>query len=206
MHACGFPASGFSSKTPLATRGTFFLSHLLDGDPASNTLSWRWTAGLQTVGKHYIARAENIEKFTQGKFNPIGQLNETPEAIIENFDNPKPVWHKSQTVEKPAHTVTLIVTEEDVNPSEYPDWNFDSLISLQNIPAHKILQISEKVLKHRKECLLEACELIREQKDISAHIQCNSLNELENALKATNNHAFSSGNLLSAYIRHCPKQ
>ena len=162
----------FTLKLPWQLGAHFFLSHLLDGDPASNTLSWRWTAGLQTVGKHYIARAENIEKFTQGKFNPIGQLNETPEAIVDNFENPKPIWHKSQTVEKPAHAVTLIITEEDVNPSEYPDWNFDSLISFQNVTANEDLQISEKVLKHRKDCLLEACELIREQKDISAHIHC----------------------------------
>ena len=27
----------------------FFLRHLLDGDPASNTLSWRWVCGLHTA-------------------------------------------------------------------------------------------------------------------------------------------------------------
>lgn len=34
----------------------FFYRHLLDADPASNTLSWRWVAGLQTRGKTYLAR------------------------------------------------------------------------------------------------------------------------------------------------------
>ena len=34
-------------------------------------------AGLQTIGKNYIARADNIYKFTNYKYNPVNQLNET---------------------------------------------------------------------------------------------------------------------------------
>jgi deoxyribodipyrimidine photo-lyase len=41
----------------------FFFRHLLDADPASNTLSWRWVAGLQTPGKTYLVRLSNLEKF-----------------------------------------------------------------------------------------------------------------------------------------------
>jgi deoxyribodipyrimidine photo-lyase len=41
----------------------FFFRHLLDADPASNTLSWRWVAGLQTAGKTYIVRLSNLEKY-----------------------------------------------------------------------------------------------------------------------------------------------
>jgi len=50
----------------------FFLRHLLDGDPASNTLGWRWVAGLQTIGKTYLARPDNIRKYTQNRFDPKG--------------------------------------------------------------------------------------------------------------------------------------
>ena len=42
----------------------FFLRHLIDGDAASNTLSWRWVAGLHTKGKTYLARADNIARYT----------------------------------------------------------------------------------------------------------------------------------------------
>ena len=45
----------------------FFLKHLLDGDEAVNTLSWRWVAGLQTRGKSYLATKSNIHKFTDGR-------------------------------------------------------------------------------------------------------------------------------------------
>ena len=47
----------------------FFLKHLLDGDEAVNTLSWRWVAGLHTKGKTYLARASNIEKYTNGRYS-----------------------------------------------------------------------------------------------------------------------------------------
>ena len=46
----------------------FFLKHLLDGDVSSNTLSWRWVAGLQTFGKKYIATEDNINKYTNNRF------------------------------------------------------------------------------------------------------------------------------------------
>ncbi|MBU6300161.1 MAG: hypothetical protein KGS60_01295 [Verrucomicrobia bacterium] len=41
----------------------FFFRHLLDADPASNTLSWRWVSGLQTPGKTYLVRLSNLEKY-----------------------------------------------------------------------------------------------------------------------------------------------
>ena len=55
-------------KLPWELGADFFLTHLLDGDPASNTLSWRWVAGLHTQGKNYLASEENIIKFTNGRF------------------------------------------------------------------------------------------------------------------------------------------
>ena len=44
----------------------FFFRHLLDADPASNTLSWRWVAGLQTPGKTSLVRLSNLEKYARG--------------------------------------------------------------------------------------------------------------------------------------------
>ena len=73
----------FTLRLPWQIGADFFMTHLLDGDPASNTLSWRWVAGLHTKGKHYLARAENIARFTEGRFNPTGQLNEGAEALVE---------------------------------------------------------------------------------------------------------------------------
>ena len=53
-------------------RGVLSSKHLVDGDPASNTLSWRWVAGLQTKGKTYLATRDNISRYTEGRFAPQG--------------------------------------------------------------------------------------------------------------------------------------
>ena len=50
-------------KLPWQLGADLFPQHLLDGDPASNTLSWRWVAGLHTAGKNYLARASNLEQY-----------------------------------------------------------------------------------------------------------------------------------------------
>lgn len=50
-------------RLPWQLGAAFFLRHLLDGDAASNTLSWRWVAGLHTAGKRYLVRRSNIEKY-----------------------------------------------------------------------------------------------------------------------------------------------
>lgn len=48
---------------PWAAGARFFFDHLLDADAASNTLGWRWVAGLQTPGKTYLARRDNLAKY-----------------------------------------------------------------------------------------------------------------------------------------------
>ena len=60
----------FTLGLPWQLGANFFMNHLYDGDPASNTLSWRWVAGLQTVGKNYLATSSNIAKYTAGKYRP----------------------------------------------------------------------------------------------------------------------------------------
>jgi deoxyribodipyrimidine photo-lyase len=51
------------ARLPWQLGAEFFFRHLLDADSASNTLSWRWVAGLQTRGKSYLVRRSNVEKY-----------------------------------------------------------------------------------------------------------------------------------------------
>ena len=79
----------------------FFLRHLVDGDAASNTLSWRWVGGLHTKGKHYLARADNIARYTaghphgplaaQGLADDAEPLEEAQEYGRQKLDLPAPV-------------------------------------------------------------------------------------------------------------------
>lgn len=59
-------------RLPWELGADFFMRHLLDGDAASNTLSWRWVAGLHTAGKTYLPRRQNLEKYL-------------PEALLRRY-------------------------------------------------------------------------------------------------------------------------
>jgi len=72
----------FTLKLPWQKGAEFFLRELYDGDAASNILSWRWVAGIQTKGKNYIAQNWNINKFTNNKYKDL-KLNENPQPIID---------------------------------------------------------------------------------------------------------------------------
>ena len=70
----------FTLKLPWQKGAEFFMKHLFDGDAASNTLSWRWVAGIQTKGKNYLAQSWNITKFSNNKYKNV-RLNETAPPI-----------------------------------------------------------------------------------------------------------------------------
>ncbi len=105
----------FTLRLPWVLGADFFLRHLLDGDPASNTLGWRWVAGLQTRGKHYVARAENIARFTDGRFDPRGQLDEAP-LPLDGPPPPAPRPIPGGGRPDPALRSGLILTEDDLSP------------------------------------------------------------------------------------------
>jgi deoxyribodipyrimidine photo-lyase len=106
----------FTLRLPWQLGADFFYKHLLDGDAASNTCSWRWVAGLHTKGKHYLARASNIAAHTNGRFDPMGQLNEHADAILEAYSVPGPM-----SLTNPSYAsqdrVGLLVTSDDLNPA-----------------------------------------------------------------------------------------
>ncbi|WP_141939761.1 FAD-binding domain-containing protein [Microbacterium sp. SLBN-154] len=81
----------FTLRLPWQLGADFFYRHLLDGDAASNTLSWRWVAGLQTVGKTYLATASNIERYTEGRFRPQGLATIAPALSEEPLPPRSPI-------------------------------------------------------------------------------------------------------------------
>ena len=104
----------FTLRLPWALGADFFLRHLVDADAASNTLSWRWVAGLQTAGKTYLATADNIARFTNGRFVPKGLA--TIATMPADVATPalRPLPHAAFfDAHKPAY---LLVTPEDMHP------------------------------------------------------------------------------------------
>jgi deoxyribodipyrimidine photo-lyase len=102
----------FTLRLPWELGADLFLRHLLDGDAASNTLSWRWVGGLQTIGKHYVARADNIARWTGGRFDPSGELDETA-APLPPEPLPAPA-RLSPRETPPPGDAALLLHEEDL--------------------------------------------------------------------------------------------
>ena len=88
---------------------------MLDGDPASNTLSWRWVSGLHTPGKTYLATASNIAKFTNNRFYPDGQLATHAPAPARPTVYPLDALPRTQSL-KPNERFGLLITEDDCFP------------------------------------------------------------------------------------------
>ena len=104
----------FTLRLPWELGADFFLRHLLDGDPASNTLSWRWVGGLQTPGKTYLATADNIAKNTHGRFRPTGLAPEAAPPPMQPLPAPRPAPQGDRL--DTSQPSLLLVTEEDLSP------------------------------------------------------------------------------------------
>ena len=152
------------------------MKHLLDGDPASNTLGWRWVAGIQTQGKHYLASEWNIKKFTNNRFNQI-KLNEnaipkisekTYTIIKQDFINPSIDEQK-----------TLVIFDNNLSfeSSNFTDTQFKKIILIKQNNENREIKLSENVVKF-KELLNEDQKKRLEQKNIECQIL--DINDLKN--------------------------
>jgi deoxyribodipyrimidine photo-lyase len=103
----------FTLKLPWQLGADFMYRHLIDGDPASNTLSWRWVGGLHTKGKTYLARPDNIAKYTNDRFHPKGLA--TFAAPLEEALTPNATAVPAASSQWPQGDFGLLVTSEDLN-------------------------------------------------------------------------------------------
>ncbi|AWM78019.1 FAD-binding domain-containing protein [Phenylobacterium parvum] len=104
----------FTLRLPWALGADLFLRRLIDADPASNTLSWRWVAGLQTPGKTYLATRENIARFTGGRFAPSGLATDAF-SLVEAPPEP-PAGLPPAAGSPPPGPFLLLATPEDLTP------------------------------------------------------------------------------------------
>ena len=121
----------FTLRLPWELGADLFLRHLLDGDPASNTLSWRWVAGIQTPGKTYLARADNIAFYTGGRFNPTGLAKVAVPLPGPSLPTLGPVPQSNPWPE--GGRIGLLLTAEDLSP----DWLLDPItpVATATLPA-----------------------------------------------------------------------
>ncbi len=151
----------FTLHLPWQVGADFFLRHLLDGDPASNTLGWRWVAGLHTKGKHYAAQGWNIAKFTHQRFHPT-DLNETAEPLEEQAGMPAARPVREFTACDPARPTALLITDEDCQPETLgPDLTaLRGIATVQTAAERSPLPVSEGVARFDHAALADAMERV----------------------------------------------
>lgn len=146
----------FTLNLPWQLGAHFFLRHLRDGDPATNTLSWRWVAGLHTQGKHYLARTANIAQFTHSRFSPH-QLNETAAPVTEDEPLPQPVWRELHSADKVANKrCGLVVTDDDVALDQAWMLGCEHAIGVIDKAVYDAHEIANAVFQYRHESLQQS--------------------------------------------------
>jgi len=158
----------FTLELPWQLGAEFFMQHLFDGDAASNTLGWRWVAGIQTKGKHYLASEWNIKKFTNNRFqniklneNAAPKISEKHYSIInQNFNNPKNLEEKN-----------LLIFENNLSFElmEFKKNNFKKIYLIYNKNENRSIKLSEKLVKF-KSLLIEDQEQRLKEKSINCEI------------------------------------
>ena len=165
----------------------FFSDHLLDFCPASNTLGWRWVAGLQTTGKHYLANAENIKKFTNNRYYPKDQLNEY-ELPIEDKSNlnsivkPKISYEEIFIDKLKNKSLGLVLTNNDLSLhkiiNNFNITNYETCVFYNKISKSKVVQNFEQNLLHEVVNTTPKAELISTFQGLTDWIKKNKIKEL----------------------------
>ena len=166
----------FTLNLPWQLGAEFFMKYLLDGDSASNTLGWRWVAGVQTKGKNYIASEWNIKKFTNNRFSQI-KLNENPQPIIDNKNYS--ILKNDFLNNEINKNDNLIVFENSlsIECSDFRELDFKNIYLVQKDNDTREIKLDEKVLKF-KEDLISDQKIRLENK--SSKIEIINVKDLKN--------------------------
>ena len=166
----------FTLELPWQLGAEFFMQHLYDGDAASNTLGWRWVAGIQTQGKHYLASEWNIKKFTNNRFQNI-KLNEnappkisekTYSIIRQDFSNPQDIERKN-----------LVVFENNLSfeITDFKENNFKKIYIVAVKNENRSIKLSEKSVKFKSLLINDQQQRL---KDNSIECEVIDISEIKN--------------------------
>jgi len=139
----------FTLNLPWQKGAEFFMKHLFDGDAASNTLSWRWVAGLQTKGKHYVAQGWNIAKFTNNKYKDVS-LNEDATPLVDRRE------YKISSLEinkedLESKSLVFFESEQNIETLNLKDYHNIYCVFLSN--EKRKIKLDEKVINFKKKII-----------------------------------------------------
>ena len=169
----------FTLELPWQLGAEFFMKHLYDGDAASNTLGWRWVAGVQTQGKHYLASEWNIKKFTNNRFENI-KLNENAppkiseksyQIIKQSFTNPQNIENKN-----------LLIFENNLSfeITDFKDNSFKKIYLVSNKNENRSIKLSEKLVKFKSQLIEDQGQRLKNQSIDFQLIDISEVTNIEN--------------------------
>ena len=171
----------FTLNLPWQLGAEFFMQHLYDGDAASNTLGWRWVAGVQTQGKHYLASEWNIKKFTNDRFSNIKLNENAPPKISEkkysilkqDFTNPENIDQNN-----------LIIFENNLcfETSDFQNNKFKKFYIISNKNENRCIKLSEKVLKFKSSLIQDQEQRFKNQSIDCEVIDISEIKKIEKAV------------------------
>ncbi len=164
----------FTLNLPWQLGAELFLQHLYDGDAASNTLGWRWVAGIQTQGKHYLASEWNIKKFTNNRFQNI-KLNENAAPMVsgKNYSILKNDFLNPQI----KNGKILVIFENNLSFEEttFKDLKFEKIILINN--NIRQIKLSNSVLKFKQDLINDQLERL---KNLSFECEVTTIDKFKN--------------------------
>jgi len=149
----------FTLGLPWQLGARFFMSNLLDGDASSNTLSWRWVAGLHTNKKPYLASKENIDKYTVDRFRKTPINISKKINIIKNTDHQP---NKLPVQRNHPKSNILIMFDNDmyiINRSKLFN-SYSKVYILSTVLINDRLKPSQKVRQFKEDLIYKINKLI----------------------------------------------
>lgn len=144
----------FTLDLPWQLGAEFFMKYLKDGDPASNTLSWRWTAGLQTKGKNYVAQEWNIKKFTNQRYEKV-KLNENAVPIVSDkeYIQINPEFNNGEIIDD--QTLLIFDNQLCFEESDFKNLKFKKIMLIQNTNLTRSIELDENLIKFKSDLICD---------------------------------------------------
>ena len=169
----------FTLELPWQLGAEFFMKHLYDGDAASNTLGWRWVAGIQTKGKHYLASEWNIKKFTDNRFKNI-KLNEnaSPKISKKSYTLIKREFNNPQNIDKK----NLLIFENNLSfeITDFKENKFEKIYIISNKNENRSIKLSEKLVKFKSLLIEDQKQRLKDRSIICEIVDISEIKNIEN--------------------------
>ena len=153
----------FTLGLPWQLGAEFFMKHLYDGDAASNTLGWRWVAGIQTKGKQYLASEWNIKKFTDNRFQNIKLIESALPIIDERSYEIKKIGLQNNQI-KDEKILLLFENSLSFESSDFRNQTFKKIYLISNNNKNREIQLSEKVINFKNNLQHDQIQSLRKNK------------------------------------------